>query len=105
MAMKLRTPGDVRRLFSALSEDLTHEEYGLSVADVDELALSGELEQTDWPSVGLSLLVSLATGWSAIRGYERNAESLAWGLAWGALGFMFPVPAVAYTAYTEARAA
>lgn len=105
MAMKLRTPDDVRRLFSALGDDLRHDKYGLSVAEVDEMALSASLEQTDWPSVGLSILVAMTTAWSAIRGYERNAENLLWGMGWGVLGFMFPVPAVAYTAYSEARAA
>jgi hypothetical protein len=84
---------------------MEHEPYGLSVADVDEMALLGEETPTDWESVMLSLLVALAIGWTAIQGYERNAESLTWGLGWGALGYLFPVPAVAFTAYSQARAA
>jgi hypothetical protein len=105
MTMKLRTPDDVRRLFSALGDELTHEAHGLSVHDVDEAALQGDLEQIDWGSFGLTTLVAMATGWTAIRGYERHGELLPWGLVWAVLGFLFPVPAVAWTAFQDARAA
>lgn len=105
--MSLRTPDDVRRLFSALGDEMRHEAsgMGLSVAQIDELALEGSLEDFDWPALGLSFLVAAATGYTAIRGFQRNDDSMWWGLGWGALGFLFPVPATVFTAVQEARAA
>lgn len=42
-------------------------------------------------------LVALSVGASAYHGYKRNHGSLGWGVAWGALGGLFPVitPAIA----------
>ncbi len=96
----LRTPDDVKRLFSALGDvPLTHETGALSVAQLDELALSQSDEPIEWGSVGLSLFVALAAGFSAIKGFERNNADLQWGLGWGLLGWLFPVPSVVYAAY------
>jgi hypothetical protein len=99
--LSLRTPEDVKRLFSALGDvPLTHESGGLSVAQVDELSLSGALEGFGELDTGfvLSLLVAAAAGYSAIKGYERNQGSLSWGLSWGVLGWAFPLPSVVYAA-------
>jgi hypothetical protein len=94
--LALRTPDDVKRLFSALADvPLLHENAGMS--EVDELGLAETGLFFNTPGLGLSFLVALATGWTAIKGYERNG-SMPMGLAWGLLGFMFPVPAVVYTA-------
>jgi hypothetical protein len=95
-ALKLRTPDDVKRLFSALGDDLTHED-ALSVADVDQLALA-EMPDIDWTGVGISILVTLAAGYSAVQGYRRNNGSMGWALAWATLGYLFPTPAVIYSA-------
>ena len=99
--LTLRTPDDVRRLFSALGDvPLTHESGHLSVADVDQMALAGDLgDEVDMAVLGVSLIVAMASGWAAIKGYQRNQGSMGWGLTWAGLGFMFPLPAVAYTAY------
>jgi hypothetical protein len=97
-SMSLRTPDDVRRLFSALGDDLTHEDGALSIAQIDEMALSDFEEPVDGSSLGLTLLVAVATGWAAIKGYERNDESMGWGLTWASLGYLFPIPAVIYSA-------
>lgn len=96
----LRTPDDVRRLFSALGDvPFTHESGGLSVAQLDELALSQAVEEIDWSSIGVSLAVAAAAAFSAIKSFERNQGSMPWGVGWGLLGWMFPVPSVAYAAY------
>jgi hypothetical protein len=99
--LSVRTPDDVKRLFSALGGvALTHESGGLSVAQVDELSLSGSMGGFGELDMGfvLSLLVAAAAGYSAIRGYERNQGSMPWGLGWGLLGWAFPVPSVVYSA-------
>jgi len=96
---KLRTPDDVRRLFSALGDEMTHE--ALSVADVDTMALEQPEDDGFVTTLTLSLLVALAAGFSAVRGYQRNAGSMPWGLTWGALGYLFPVPAVVYSAVVQ----
>lgn len=94
--LALRTPDDVKRLFTALADvPLLHENAGMS--EVDELGLAETGLFFNTPAMGLSLLVALATGWTAIKAYERN-DSMPMGLAWAALGFLFPVPAVVYTA-------
>ena len=100
-ALKLRTPEDVRRLFSALGDEMTHE--ALSVADVDQLALYGSsgLDETDSQVLGLSMLVAMASAWTAIEGFKRNSGSMLWGIGWGLLGFLFPVPAVVFSAVTR----
>jgi hypothetical protein len=99
--LALRTPDDVRRLFSALGDDLTHETGALSVAEIDELALSGDLEEINVAGLGITLLVAVATSWVAIKGYERNHHAMGWGVTWGALGFLFPLPAMIYSAVKE----
>lgn len=95
MALQLRSPDDVKRLFSALS-GLEASNEDLTLADVDSLALQGSsaLSEVDSSSVALSLLVAMATGWVAIRGYERN-KSVSWGLAWAGFGYLWPLPAIA----------
>ncbi len=99
--MRLRTPEDLRRLFSALGDELVHESI-MDVTQIDEMAMEGILEDVDWGALYISALVALATGYAAIRGYERNDGSLGWGLGWGALGFLFPVPAAGYTLLKQA---
>jgi hypothetical protein len=94
--LALRTPDDVKRLFTALADvPLLHENAGMS--EVDELGLAETGLFFNAPAMGLSLVVALATGWTAIKAYERNG-SMQMGMAWAALGFLFPVPAVVYTA-------
>jgi hypothetical protein len=51
--------------------------------------------------LGISALIALAAGWSAIKAYERNNESVPWGLTWAVTGFLFPLPAVAYSAFAQ----
>jgi hypothetical protein len=100
--LALRTPDDVRRLFSALGDDLTHETGALSVADIDQLSLSGDLDMgIATEGLGLTVLVAVLTAWVAIQGYERNEQQMGWGLAWGALGFLFPLPSAVYAAVKE----
>ncbi len=100
--MRLRTPDDVRRLFSALGDELTHESGALSVTDVDEAALEGITDWTiDPEGLMISLFVAAVTGWAAIKGYSRNNDSISWGLTWSALGFMFPIPTLVYSAIRE----
>ena len=95
----LRTPEDVRRLFSALGDDMEHESGNLSLSDMEQLALAqAEEPGIDWSGVGVTIAVVIAAGWTAIKGYERNNESLPWGLSWGVLGYLFPIPAVIYSA-------
>ncbi|MEE8615518.1 MAG: hypothetical protein V3T11_09950 [Roseateles sp.] len=98
----LRTPDDVRRLFSALGDELTHETGALSVTDIDNMALNGvgldALDEVDATGLGITVLVAMAAGWSAIKAYERNQHQMQWGLAWGVLGGLFPLPAVVYSA-------
>ena len=102
MAYQLRTPEDMWRLFSALGDTMDHESGGLSIAQVDELALGAELtEEEGLYGLGLSLLVAVAAGWSAIKAYERNNGSMPWGLTWGVTGFLFPVPAAIYSAVAQ----
>jgi hypothetical protein len=108
MALQLRSPDDVKRLFSALRSELPPVSE-LTLADVDALALaggsdSGGLSEIDMSSLGLSLLVALATGWVAIRGYERGGGSMGWGLAWGLFGYLLPLPAVAASYYQDVTA-
>jgi hypothetical protein len=102
MTLQLRSPEDVKRLFSAVY-DVSGAMSDLTLADVDALALQNQdegLSAVDTNSLALSLLIALATGWVAIRGYERNG-SLGWGLAWGVFGYLLPVPAVAISAYRD----
>ncbi len=94
--LKLRTPDDVRRLFSALGDDLTHESGGLSVSEIDQMSLEA-MEEVDPTGLVLTLLVAVLSGFVAIRGYERNGESMGWGLTWAGLGFMFPLPTLLYS--------
>jgi hypothetical protein len=96
MNYALRTPDDIRRLFSALSDDLTHE--NLSLTAVDAEALAPPEDDGLLTSLGISLLIAVAAGWTAVKGYERNMGSVPWGVTWGVTGFLFPVPAIVYTA-------
>lgn len=100
----LRTPEDLRRLFSALGDDMEHETGALSVAQVDAMALEAAENDGAFAALGLTLVVALAAGWSAIRGYQRNMDSMPWGVTWGVLGFLFPVPAVVYSAVKQTPA-
>lgn len=106
MALQLRSPDDVKRLFSALGS-LPRPETDLTVSDIDTLALHGDTDNLDAfdaidpNSFMLSLLVAFATGWVAIRGYERN-KSVSWGLAWAAFGYLLPVPAIVASSYQDA---
>jgi hypothetical protein len=101
MLYKLRTPEDVRRLFSALGDALVHESGALSLAELDQLALAAPEDDGSFAALYLSLVVAVAAGFSAIRGYQRNSGSMPWGVAWGALGYLFPVPAVVYSAVVQ----
>ena len=95
--ISLRTPDDVKRLFTALGDvPLMHEGGGLSVAQLDEMSLSGAGEEIDMTAVGVSVLVAVAAGYSAIKGFQRNMGSMPWGVGWGVLGWLFPVPSVVY---------
>lgn len=55
--------------------------------------------QTQMPStmplgimLGVPLLIStLSAGASAYHGYKRNRGSAGWAVAWGTLGFLFPI--------------
>ena len=105
--MALRTPDDLKRLFSALGDDLTHEEMGLSnIQAIDLAALEAHegLDGVDSNNLLILGAVAMATAWAAIRGYERNHGSMGHGLAWGTAGFLFPLPVVAYTAFADRRA-
>jgi hypothetical protein len=106
MPLQLRSPDDVKRLFSALGDQLSSGDTALTLSDVDALALSGTtLGEGEGTSFALSLLVALSIGWVAIRGYERNNRSIPWGLAWGAFGYLLPIPAVAASYYQDVRPA
>ena len=105
MTLQLRSPDDVRRLFSALGE-LPAPQVDLSVSDVDQLALAGRsnpLDDIDGGSFFLSLLVALSVGWVAIRGYERNGRSVGWALTWAAFGYLLPLPAIGLSYYRDVR--
>ena len=52
-------------------------------------------------ALALSVLVAMAAAWVAVRAYERNDRSMPWALAWGALGYLVPVPAVAASYYLD----
>jgi hypothetical protein len=100
VALQLRSPDDVKRLFSAIGGG-----YGLSdltLAEVDTLALhkGADLSEIDVPILALSLAVALVTGWVAIRGFDRN-HSMSWGLAWAGFGFLYPLPAIALSYYSD----
>lgn len=99
----LRTPDDVRRLFSALGDQMEHE-AALSVADVDAMALEQVEDDGAFVALTLSVLAAAAAGWSAVKGYQRNMGSMPWGVTWGVLGFLFPVPAVVYSAVKQTPA-
>jgi hypothetical protein len=99
--IKLRSPEDVKRLFSALGDDMSPYASDLSVHDVDQVTLS-EIPDIDWTGVGVSLLVVAAASYSAVQGYRRNNGSTGWGVAWGLLGFLWPTPAVVYSALKAA---
>lgn len=103
MAIQLRTADDIKRLVSAFgdfSEPLAQTD--LSLHDVEDLALQPQatvsLDDIDTSGLLLSTLVAVATGWVAIKGFERNAGSMGWGMTWAALGFLMPLPAVLYAA-------
>jgi hypothetical protein len=97
----LRTPDDLRRLFSALGDALVHESGALSVAELDQMALAAPEDEGNFMGLYLSVLVALAAGFSAVRGYQRNAGSMPWALTWGTMGYLFPVPAVVYSAVVQ----
>ena len=109
MAIQLRSTDDVKRLFSAFG-DLSLGGTDLSLHDVDEASLFvsrpggidlADLSEVDTGSLLLSLAVASATGWTAIKAYERNGRSVGWGLVWATLGFLMPLPAVAYAAFAD----
>ena len=98
MSLTLRTPDDITRLFSALGDNLTHEDGGYgTLSDIDAMTLSAT-EADSGRGVALSIAIAVAAGWVGIRGYNRNYQSMGWGLAWAGLGYVFPIPAVIYTA-------
>lgn len=103
MALQLRSPEDVKRLFSALGS-LPPDPAQESLADIDALSLQpvGALDGVETNSLALSLLVALATGWVAIRAYERS-RSLGVGLAWASFGYLLPLPAIAASYYSDIR--
>ena len=105
MVLQLRNADDVKRLFSALGEDPSSLQAALSIYDADEASLNapGALEAIDTTTFMLSLVVAVATGFSAIKGFERNGKSLGWGLTWGVLGFLMPLPVAAYAALKESN--
>lgn len=100
-AYELRNPDDVRRLFSALGDQMEHEAGALSVAELDQMALQAVEDDGSMFALGLTLLVAAGAAWSAVRGYQRNDGSVPWGVAWGALGYLFPVPAIVYSAVAQ----
>lgn len=106
-ALQLRQPTDAKRLLSALSPAPAGESpVDLSLYDIDERALlqaSGgpALDEVDMQALALSVLVAMAAVWVAVRAYERNDRSMPWALAWGALGYLVPVPAVAASYYLD----
>lgn len=53
---------------------------------------------TNSQSAFWEIATAASVGLSAYHGYKRNDDSLGWGLAWGALGGLFPIitPAVAF---------
>jgi len=106
--LALRTPDDIKRLFSALGDDLEHEAMGLSDIQAIDLATLGAtqgLDEFDAKGFMVMAAVAAATAWAAIRGYERNYQSLGHGLAWGTAAFMFPLPTLAYSVIADRRAA
>lgn len=102
MPLALRTPDDVKRLFSALGDPLTHESGGFSLASLDETGLN-ELGEGDSRALLLNLAVAAAVGWSAINAYERNARSIGWGLTWAGVSYFFPISSVIYTGVRNMR--
>lgn len=99
MSLTLRTPDDITRLFSALGDNLTHEDGGYgTLSDIDEMSLSSLEEGDSGRGVAVSIAVALAAGWVGICAYNRNRQSMGWGLTWAGLGYFFPIPAVIYTA-------
>ena len=104
--MQLRDSTDVKRLFSALGD--TDDYLDINVDDlvqVDEQILVANdiqgLAEVDSGALTLSILVALASGWVAIRGYERHNRSIGWGLTWAAFGFLMPLPALAVSAFQQ----
>jgi hypothetical protein len=105
VTLQLRSPDDVKRLFSALGE-LPSPQVDLSVSDVDQLALLGggnPLDDIDPGSFALSLLVALSIGWVAVRAYERNGKSMGWALTWALFGYLSPLPTLGFSYYRDVR--
>lgn len=107
-ALQLRAPDDFRRLLSALSPvPFEDPAVDLSLYDIDERALMQRsepalsLDNIDGSALALSVLVAMATAWVAVRAYERHGESMTWALAWGAFGYLLPLPAVAASYYLD----
>jgi len=105
VTLQLRSPDDVKRLFSALGE-LPAPHVDLSVSDVDQLALMGgpglsALDDIDGNSFALSVLVALSVGWVAVRAYERNGKSVSWALSWAVFGYLLPLPAIGLSYYRD----
>jgi hypothetical protein len=107
MTLQLRPQNDMARLFSALGDDLAYED-STSLTQFEENVLAAD-NASDAAALGSALAIGLIASaavafmasWSAIRGYERNAESLGAGLLWGLAGFMFPIPTAIVTALKE----
>jgi len=103
VTLQLRSPDDVKRLFSALGE-MPASQADLSVSDVDQLALldgGSPLDDIDGGSFFVSLLVALSVGWVAVRAYERNNRSVGWALTWAAFGYLLPLPAIGLSYYRD----
>ncbi len=99
--MQLRPATDIKRLFSALGESPFDETTDLVRIDEQALVVDAplaSLEDLDIGVASISLSIALVAGWVAIKGYERNGQSLGWGLTWAALGWLMPVPALVVSA-------
>ena len=104
MTLQLRNPDDLRRLFSALGEDLArYDATDPSLTDIEIAALQAPTTEFNAAALVLSVLVGLATGWVAIRGYERSGRSMSKGLLWGTAGLFFPLPTLVLTGIFESQ--
>lgn len=103
MTLQLRSPDDLRRLFSALGDGLERYDADLNLTDIEIAALQAPTGEFNAAGLVISLVIALTTGWVAIRGYERSGRSVSRGLLWGTAGLFLPVPTLIVTGILESQ--